>query len=154
MKVRIDRNRDGWRYHNDEGIENGLFGTYAKAVNYATAAGYEIDNAGWRHRLLSWNFNNHALDGYPGWEIESERSPAFVRLAHARGVGEVESHRIAAAWDDVAKVDFYQRDWTEDGLPFVGVGDTYWSGWWFATIEERDRFNKWNSERRHLIDPF
>lgn len=31
--------------------------------------------------------------------------------------------------------------------PFVREGETYWSGWWFATIAERDRFVKWAAEK-------
>lgn len=153
MKVRIDRDRDGWRYFVDD-VKSEPLASYPQVVRRAVANGHEVDNAGWLHRLLMWQFNHHALDGYPEWEIESERSPAFVKLSHETGNGP-SSHEIAAAWDDLAKVDFYQRDWTEDGIPFVnedGIpfvnkGEIYWSGWWFATVAERDRFVEWNRKQ-------
>lgn len=147
MDVKIDRDRDGWYFAAGEMTSKRL-ASYPEVVRAAIDAGHTVDNAGWRHRMLMWNFNNHALDGYPGWEIERERSPAFVKLEHVRGVGEVESHALAAAWDDIAEVDFYQRDWTDDGLPMVREGETYWSGWWFATVAERDRFVAWHQTRR------
>ena len=31
----------------------------------------------------------------------------------------------------------------DDGIPFVSKGETYWSGWWFKTVAERDRFVAW-----------
>lgn len=106
------------------------------------------DNAGWLQKMLMWDFNKHALDGYPGWEIERENSPAFVRLSHVRGKGAVESNALCEAWDDVARARFYQRDWTDDGIPFVREGETYRSGWWFQTLAERDRFVEWLRTQR------
>lgn len=149
VKMTIDRrDRAGWQFFPEEGGPgSAVFASYPAAKAAALAAGCEVDNAGWIHRLLMWQFNGHAIDGYPTWEIEKENSPAFVRIAHERGTGHVESHELAAAWDDVAEVDFYQRDWTSDGIPSVARGDTYWSGWWFATIAERDRFVAWYDAR-------
>lgn len=147
MKVRIIYDpREGWRYGSGDDLKSDLFGSYPDAVKAAAASGHEIDNGGWLHRMLMWNFNAHALDGYPGWQREGN-GPAFVKLTHVRGAGPVESHKLAAEWDDIALVDFYQRDWTDDGIPIVNEGGTYWSGWWFATIAERDRFLRWHDGR-------
>lgn len=112
------------------------------------------DNCGWIHKLLSWDWHMLALDGYPNWEIEASAAkpdvPAFVRLTHVRGKGDIESRTLTREWDDIAEVDFYMRDWTDNGIPFVREGDTYWSGWWFATIAERDRFVKWCETRSEV----
>ena len=100
----------------------------------------------WLKKLWMWDWHTLQLNGYPGWErvLASEsKAPAFVRLTHTRGPGGVESHALCVAWDDIATVGFYQRDWTDDGLPFVNQGETYHSGWWFQTIGERDRFLHW-----------
>lgn len=151
-KVKIDRERDGWHFFSEDmSVKSAALPSYSEAVKQATASGHEIDNAGWRHRLLVWNWHGHSLDGYPGWEL-SEGRPAFVKLTHKRGGldCDVESHKIAARWDDIATVDFYQRDWTDDGIPFVREGGTYWSGWWFATLAERARFLKWYEETYSL----
>ena len=148
-KVKIARYQDGWRYHTPD-MRSEQFASYPAVVSAAKSGGHTIDNGGWIHRLLMWNFNSHAVDGYPTWEIETDGAPAFVKLAHKRrrDGDAVESHALAVEWDDIAEVDFYQRDWTDDGLPFVKEGATYWSGWWFATIAERNRFVKWYEKRR------
>lgn len=169
MKVKIDCDKrlrerggteyeGGWYHFTTAGPQQDVewksearWPTYSEARRALLAAGHEHDNAGWRHRMLSWNFTSHSLDNYPGWEVERVEHgrpiPAFVKLTHTRGAGDVESHALAAAWDDIAEHDFYQRDWTDSGIPFVNGGETYWSGWWFATLAERDRFVRWHQER-------
>jgi hypothetical protein len=159
MKVKIDCDRrvkergskemvGGWYYD----INGERFPSYAAVKDAAIKAGHEIDNAGWLHKLLMWNWHSHSLDGYPGWEIEKEEYgmpiPAFAKLTHVRGKGDVESSTLCNEWDNIAEADFYQRDWTDDGIPFVRENETYWSGWWFATIAERDRFVKWYESRK------
>ncbi len=148
MKVTIGWTREGWRCLYGITLHSDPLPTYKEAVRYANETGLEIDNAGWRHKMLSMNWHHHAFDGYPGWELERENAPALVKLTHVRGKGEVESAALAMIWDDIASVDFYQRDWTDDGMPIVRQGETYWSGWWFETIAERDRFAKWLGEKQ------
>lgn len=127
--------------------------TYGDAKRAVAERGHELDNAGWKFRLLMWHFHSHSFDGFPGWEhekiVHGQSVPAFVKLMHKRGKSgtDVESHALASAWDDVAEVDFYQRDWTGSGIPFVEGGEAYYSGWWFATIAERDRFVQWAKAR-------
>jgi hypothetical protein len=121
--------------------------TYYDVKHLALAAGHEIDSAGWRHKLLMWNWHNHAMDGYPAG-ISNTRSRLRSSSSHKRGKAKLSLGSCANAWDDIAEVDFYQRDWTDDGIPSVGKGGMYWSGWWFATIAERDRFVAWERERR------
>jgi hypothetical protein len=104
------------------------------------------DNLGWKQKLLSVDWHDCCLDGYPGWEMETadgKSAPAFVKLTHIRATKDVESSTLANKWDDIANEPFYTRDWTDDGIPFVNKGDTYWSGWWFKTVVERDRFVVW-----------
>lgn len=131
-------------------MKNERFGSYSEAKTAAIAAGHEVNNAGWKRKLLMWNWHSHSLDGYPGWEqatVEYGRPcPAFAKLTHVSEEGP-QSSDLCNEWDDIAEVDFYQRDWTDDGIPWVSKGETYWSGWWFATIAERDRFLRWYDER-------
>lgn len=169
MKVRIDSDKryvsrdsavfeGGWYHYTVKGKQQGVdwksverWPTYNAAKAALLAAGHEFDN-GWNYKLLTWNWHSHALDGYPGWELEAQdghSAPAFVKLEHRRGKtgSAVESHVICSEWDDIAERDFYQRDWTSDGIPFCSEGETYWSGWWFATMAERDRFVAWYRAR-------
>jgi len=111
------------------------------------------NNGGWRKKLLLMDWHEVCLDGYLGWELEtvdgSAKAPPFIKLTHTRQAAgpcwsnEVESSTLANKWDDIAKEPFYTRDWTDDGIPFVRHGGTYWSGWWFKTVAERDRFVAW-----------
>ncbi len=101
---------------------------------------------GWKQKLGTMDWHDVCLDGYPGWEMETVEGkpvPAYVKLTHTRGEGTVESSTLANKWDDIANEPFYTRDWTDDGIPFVHKGGTYWSGWWFKTVAERDRFVVW-----------
>lgn len=111
------------------------------------------DNAGWRRKLLMWHWHDVSLAGYPGWDLEGpkpelqpgerdRRNPPFVKLTHVHGKGRSSSD-LANAWDNIAVGRFYQRDWTESGIPFVNDGETYWSGWWFEYAADRDRFVAW-----------
>lgn len=153
-EVRIDRERDGWHFFSEDPkligdsfakVTSKAFASYPATVSAAREAGHVINNAGWLHKLLSWNWNSHAMDGYPWWEIANDGCPAFVKLSHKRGDSgaEVESLEMCRAWDNLAAGDFYQRDWTDDGIPFCREGEVYWSGWWFETIAERNRFLDW-----------
>jgi hypothetical protein len=162
MKVKIDCDRrvrergskemvGGWYYD----VNGERYASYAAVKDAAIKAGHEIDNAGWKHKMLMWNWHSHSIEGYSGWEIEKREYdmpvPAFVKLTHrhSKDGGDVESSTLCNEWDDIAEADFYQRDWTDDGIPFVREGETYWSGWWFATIAERDRFVKWYEAREN-----
>jgi hypothetical protein len=56
-KVKIDRvDRDGWRFFVPDVFISDPYPTYPQAKRAAIAVGYEIDNAGWRHKLLSWQW--------------------------------------------------------------------------------------------------
>jgi len=171
MKVKIDCDRrlkqrggteyeGGWFYATINLNTNGFdmkceqrYETYDKARTGAVLAGHEVDSAGWKKKLLMWNWHSHSLDGYPGWEIENpqeiekhSRHPAYAKLEHINKRTK-SSEELCNAWDDVAEVDFYRRDFSYDGSVFVRDGDAYGSGWWFATIAERDRFIQWAAEQ-------
>jgi hypothetical protein len=89
-----------------------------------------------------WNWHAVSLDGYPGWDLPDGRHPAWCRLGHTNKKTK-SSEDLQRAWDDLAKVDFYSRDFSLDGSVFVNEGDRYDSGWWFRTLDERDRFVAW-----------
>lgn len=171
MKVKIDRDRDGWFYaaysdvkkdeHNFPllDMKSSFYKTFYDCKRAALLNSHEISNGGWNHKMLMWNFNGHGIDGFPEWEIEDHdlRVPAYIKLTHIRRTKEtnIESSELCIAWDSIAEVDFYQRDWTSDGIPFVNESEKYYSGWWFQTIKERDRFFKWcNESENDLVFAF
>lgn len=139
----VKKDAEGFLVHD---MKSERFATLAEARAGAVAAGHEVDNAGWKRKLLMWNWHSHAFDGYPGWELEGEH-PAWCKIEHVHKKT-ASSDDLCNAWDDVAEVDFYQRDFSYDGSPSVTDGDHYGSGWWFATVAERDRFLKWYEARK------
>ena len=91
-----------------------------------------------------WNWHWTSLDGWPGWDIVGEgheRHPPFVELTIRNGEDRP-SLDISREWDDLATGLFYNRDWTEDGIPFVRDGEIYRAGFWFEKTSDRDEFVK------------
>jgi hypothetical protein len=150
VKVQIECNGavGGWHFRAGE-MKSECVATYYDAIALAKAAGHEIDNSGWKHKLWLMNWQFHQLDGFPTWETEpGERTPAFAKVAHVRGNDMSASSALAEAWDDVAAVDFYQREVSGGEIPWrAEKGETYWSLWWFQTVAERDRFVAWQAAR-------
>lgn len=163
--VCINCDRQGWYWFvpPPEGIDitdrdkSARARTYDEIIAHAKAAGYEVDNAGWKQKVLLWNWNSMSFDRWPGWAIE-EGAPPWCRLEHVNSntawpdrppgkrAGTIGSTDLARAWDDVAAVQFYSRDISYDGGFGVGNGEPYGSLWWFRTIAERDRFLAWVAE--------
>ena len=108
------------------------------------------ENFGWRWKLTSSKWYNILLSDYHSWDviIDQEffyKTPPFVKLKHIRTSGKIESNILCNEWDDIANGEFYQRDWTSSSLPFVDEGEEYWSGWWFSTISEFNRFRNFHN---------
>lgn len=108
--------------------------------------------ADWLKKEWMWDFHKIALNGYPGWEL-TKNHPAWVKLRHIHKTDK-SSWDLCNAWDDVAQVRFYQRDYTSDGIPIVNKGEVYWSSWWFQTLAERDRFLAWAKEQGATVEDF
>lgn len=108
-------------------------------------------NAGWKKKLLRWDWHEVVLDGYPGWDLVDAprgeaKHPPFVRLS-IRNKTDKSSLDISREFDDVAVGRFYSRDWTDSsrgwtdsGLPFVDDGEVYSAGWWFQKREDAYAF--------------
>lgn len=106
-------------------------------------------NAGWIKKMLVWDWRDLCLDGYPGWDlVESNgiRHPPFIRLA-IRNKIDKSSEDIAREFDGLAKGRFYSRDWSRDGSPSVGEGETYDAGWWFQITQDAyDFINRYGGQ--------
>lgn len=163
MRVAIDHDRKGWYWFPDDTsreapipdrVKSKRERTYDAILSSAKEAGHEISNGGWKQKLLMWNWQSVALDGYPGWQLE-HKHPAWCRLEHVNSntawpnsppgerEGTKSSSDVTNAWDDVAEVQFYTRDISYDGYCSVTNGEAYGSVWWFRTAAERDRFLAW-----------
>ena len=103
-------------------------------------------NAGWRKKLLMWDWHEVCFKKYPGWDLVDpggghEKHPPFVKLAIQNKVGK-SSHEISVEFDDVAKGRFYSRDFSRDGSVYVGEKEWYDAGWWFEKREDAYEFIK------------
>lgn len=137
--------------------------TYDGILSLAAWHGHQVDNAGWKQKLLMWNWQWISLDRYPGWESE-HGSPPWCKIEHVNKPdswpggklvttreGTPSSSDVANKWDDVAQAQFYTRDLSYDHSCSVGNGEPYMSLWWFRTAAERDRFLAWLAETMPTI---
>lgn len=103
-------------------------------------------NAGWRKKVLMWDWHEIALAGYPGWDLVDpgagyEKRPPFVKLA-IRNKVDKDSDDIDREFDDIATGKFYSRDFSRDGSVYVGEGEYYDAGWWFQKRADAYTFMK------------
>jgi len=101
-------------------------------------------NAGWKKKLLMWDWHDLSYDGYLGWDlVESggRKHPPFVKLT-IRNKVDKSSDDITREFDDVATGKFYSRDFSLSGSMFVSDGEVYEAGWWFQKREDAYAFIK------------
>ncbi len=133
---------NGGRRHRRLHVDCGGLVSLVQGKVTCGACGAVDDNAGWLKRVLMWNWHWIALDGYPGWDLVgsgSDQHPPFAKLTIRKGSAK-SAREIEIEWDDLATGLFYHRDWTDDGIPFVNDGETYWAGFWFEKTADRDAF--------------
>lgn len=102
----------------------------------------DSNNAGWKRKVLMWDWHKLLFDGYPGWDLVDSPEgphPPFVKLER-RGHIDKTSTDIDREFDDIATGRFYSRDWTSDGIPFVVKGEVYYSGRWFQKHDDALKF--------------
>lgn len=103
-------------------------------------------NAGWRMKVLSWDFSDIQMKNYPGWETKEQGGgwgmrPPYVELRHINGKGK-SSEEVQLEWDDIARCKFYSRDISDDGSCCVAKGDGYGSAWYFQKRDDAVAFAK------------
>ena len=104
------------------------------------ACGSVDDNAGWRRKLLMWNWHQVSIDRWPGWDRTESQQPAGVRLSIINK-RDKSSDDIANEYDSTDGGLFYCRDVSLDGSCYVGPGERYEALFWFERIADRDTFH-------------
>jgi hypothetical protein len=84
----------------------------------------------WNKKLLMCDFYDVQFKGYPNWNKLDRDNPYYVVRESIHKVDK-SSHELDVEFDDIAKGQFYSRDWTKSGIPFIDEGEIYWSGFWF-----------------------
>ena len=91
----------------------------------------EKKGSGWSKMLQSWVYHDIYIKwGLPGWELGHNGYQLEVRCAFVHGEG-LQASAIARQWDDTSRGQFYYRDHTDDGIPFVREGDVSLSSFAF-----------------------
>ena len=105
-------------------------------------------NWDWNKMIASWDWHSLCLDCWPDWEKFDDK-PSFVEFDCVKGSGR-QSRDLAIEIDDWAKGQFYYRDWTKSGLPFVDDGEVYHSCFWFQYKADADEFQKRYQNREKM----
>ena len=82
-----------------------------------------------RKQLYSDEFYKLAFANFTTSDKHNNNSEYCINLEIIKG--QYDSINIAEEFEKTAKGNFYYRDYTEDGLPFVEEGNIYWSEFWF-----------------------
>lgn len=92
----------------------------------------------WKRALPCDIFHQVSLIEYPGWDRQ-DGQVLYVKLRLQKNKTK-SSRDIAIAFDDMAINNFYYRDHTNSGLPFLSNDEIYHSSFWFSRLKDRDRF--------------
>lgn len=99
----------------------------------------------WNKKITSWDWHQLVLDGCPNWDTPSYEGdhpvPASILLTIKNKVDR-SSKDIAIEVDDWCEGNFYYRDFTSNGLPFISTGDSYNARFWFQLAVEAEEFYK------------
>lgn len=100
-------------------------------------------NAGWKKKVLMWDWHEISLNNYPGWDLvdSDPKHPPFVKLAIKNKVDK-SSLDISREFDNIAMGRFYFRDFSRDNSSYVGENEIYDAGWWFQKREDAYTFIK------------
>lgn len=91
--------------------------------------------SGWLKNINEMEY----VEKYKSWDKSKDGKYACIIMELIHGVDK-SSHNMASIIDDIAKGNFYYRDWTKDGLPFVKDNEIYWCGFWFQHFEDAKKF--------------
>lgn len=100
-----------------------------------------VEQWDWNRKLPMWDWYTVLLAGYPEWEKPDGETPASA-LISVKNDTDKSSHDLAVEVDDWCKGQFYYRDYTDDGIPFVNEGEVYKSRFWFQFVPDAEEFWK------------
>ena len=95
----------------------------------------------WEYNVLFGDWVRLSSIGFPTWELIDRNTPHAVSFTfyHTK---KIRSREIASMWDDLAKHNFFYRDWVDDGYPLIRSGNMYNSTFFFQRKSEAVRFHE------------
>lgn len=94
----------------------------------------------WEKMIPVWEYHDIWRTGFPEWE-KDEDGPAHILFRVVKGL-QRSSREIAIEWDGLAEGEFYYRDITQSGIPFVRDGAAYKSLFVFQYRRDLEKFKR------------
>lgn len=109
--------------------------------------------ADWKRMLAIDQFYHLQAAGFPGWNPDEKivmgREVSCVTFDTEKGKDKT-SREMAVEFDGIAEGNFYYRDWTGSGLPFVEDKEVYNSRFWFQYSSDLQKFkDMYLKDRNH-----
>lgn len=98
-----------------------------------------MKNWDWDKMIPGFDYHKLAVLDWPGWDKINEGCPAYVQFVCVKGNGQ-SSREVAIEFDDMAEGQFYYRDFTNSGLPFVEKNESYRSLFVFQRFSDFEKF--------------
>lgn len=101
-----------------------------------------MNNWDWNKMITSWDYYELVHLEWPGWNKDpNTNQPYFSNFSILKGT-QKSSREIAIEWDDLSEGNFWHRDFTESGLPFVDDGESYNTMFVFQFKRDWERFEE------------
>ncbi len=94
----------------------------------------------WKRAVPIDVFYQLSVTGFPGWDKGPGKDTVPSLHFRTKKGEQASSRELAIAFDDIAEGEFYYRDWTDSGLPFVEDGEIYQSRFYFAVFADLVHF--------------
>jgi hypothetical protein len=95
----------------------------------------------WKKAIPSRSFYQLSIENFPNWEKPNGHNPKTVWLSIIKGLDK-SSRIIAIEFDEISQGNFYYRDWTKSGLPFIDDREQYDAIFSFQFISDAEKFHE------------
>ena len=95
----------------------------------------------WNKKIYAHAFYKLQFEGYPDWDKPDGKEPEYVNFSTKKDVDR-SSWDIAIETDDWCSGNFYFRDFTDSGLPFVNPNEVYRSCFIFQKADDAAEFKR------------
>lgn len=122
------------------GLTIGFQSAIIKLFQNFRKTGDMMNNWNWNKMIPSWDYYDLVHIKWPGWNKDPHtEQPYFSRFSIIKGTAK-SSYEIANEWDDITQGNFWYRDFTDSGLPFVDDGEKYETLFVFQFKEDWEKF--------------
>ena len=104
--------------------------------------GKNVDKFGWKKMISSHDCYILELDGFPGWDKKKNYLEQIqVPSVYISEIADKDfSINVANSFDDISDGNFWYRDHTESGMPWLYDDETYSSNFRFQFETDMEKF--------------